>query len=125
PMEALPTIFDQLSHFGPLARTVQDAALFLRVTQGPDEADIQSLPPLPLADPLPRTVKGLKLAYSIDLGFHTVDQDIAANTRRAVAALAEAGADIHEVDLPWTPELDEAWFRHWGVLLAACFGENL
>jgi Asp-tRNA(Asn)/Glu-tRNA(Gln) amidotransferase A subunit family amidase len=125
PMEALPTVFDQLSHFGPLARTVEDAALFLRVTQGPDEADIQSLPPLPLADPLPRTVKGLKLALSIDLGFHTVDEDVAANTRRAAAALAEAGAEVQEVELAWTPELDEAWFRHWGVLLAACFGESL
>jgi Asp-tRNA(Asn)/Glu-tRNA(Gln) amidotransferase A subunit family amidase len=125
PMEALPTVFDQLSHFGPLARTVEDAALFLRVTQGPDEADIQSLPLLPLADPLPRTVKGLKLALSIDLGFHTVDEDVAANTRQAAAALVEAGAEVQEVELAWTPELDEAWFRHWGVLLAACFGESL
>ena len=125
PMEGLPTIFDQLSHFGPLARTVEDAVLFLRVTQGPDEADIQSLPPLPLPDPLPRTVKGLKLAYSIDLGFHTVDEDIAANTQSALAALATAGAEVREVKLPWTPELDEAWFQHWGVLLAACFGHHL
>ena len=125
PMEALPTIFDQLSHFGPLARTVEDAALFLRVTQGPDDVDIQSLPPLPLPDPLARSVKGLKLAYSIDLGFHTVDADIAANTRKAVAALAEAGAEVQEVVLPWTSELEDAWYRHWAVLLAACFGESL
>jgi len=125
PMEALPTLFDQLSHFGPLARTVEDAALFLRVTQGPDDVDIQSLPPLPLPDPLARSVKGLKLAYSIDLGFHTVDADIAANTRKAVAALAEAGAEVQEVILPWTSELEDAWYRHWAVLLAACFGESL
>jgi Asp-tRNA(Asn)/Glu-tRNA(Gln) amidotransferase A subunit family amidase len=125
PMEALPTLFDQLSHFGPLARTVEDAALFLRVTQGPDDVDIQSLPPLPLPDPLARSVKGLKLAYSIDLGYHTVDADIAANTRKAVAALAEAGAEVQEVVLPWTSELEDAWYRHWAVLLAACFGESL
>ncbi len=125
PMDALPTVFDQLSHFGPLTRTVADAALFLAVTQGPDEADIQSLPPLNLADPLPRHVKGLKLALSIDLGFHTVDADVAANTRTAAAALADAGAEIREVALPWSPELDEAWFQHWGVLLAACFGGAL
>jgi Asp-tRNA(Asn)/Glu-tRNA(Gln) amidotransferase A subunit family amidase len=125
PMEALPTLFDQLSHFGPLARTVEDAALFLRVTQGPDDVDIQSLPPLPLPDPLARSVKGLKLAYSINLGFHTVDADIAANTRKAVAALAEAGAEVQEVVLPWTSELEDAWYRHWAVLLAACFGESL
>lgn len=125
PMDALPTVFDQLSHYGPLARTVEDAALFLAVTQGPDDADIQSLPPLDLPDRLPRKVKGLKLALSIDLGFHTVDEGIAANTRNAAAALADAGAEIEEVALPWGPELDKAWFQHWGVLLAACFGEAL
>ncbi len=125
PMDALPTAFDQLSHFGPLARTVEDAALFLAVTQGPDESDPQSLPPLPLPHPLPRDVKGLKLALSIDLGFHTVDEEVAINTRQAAAALADAGAEIDEVTMPWSAELDKAWFQHWGVLLATCFGEAL
>ena len=31
PMDILPTAFDSISHFGPLARTVEDAALFLSV----------------------------------------------------------------------------------------------
>ena len=125
PMDILPTAFDQLSHFGPLARTVEDAALFLAVTQGPDEADPQSLPPISLPDPLPRNLKGMKLALSIDLGFHTVEAEIAANTRTAATALADAGAEVREVDLPWRSELESAWFQHWGVLLAACFGEAL
>src|ERR1700757_4100656 len=43
PFTILPSIFDSLSHFGPLARTIDDAALFLGITQGPDERDIQSL----------------------------------------------------------------------------------
>jgi Asp-tRNA(Asn)/Glu-tRNA(Gln) amidotransferase A subunit family amidase len=125
PMDILPTAFDQLSHFGPLARTVEDAALFLSVTQGPDEADPQSLPPMPLPDRLPRDLKGMKLALSMDLGFHTVEEEIVANTRTAAAALAETGAEVREVDLPWRSELEAAWFQHWGVLLAACFGEAL
>ena len=125
PMDALPSAFDQLSHFGPLARTVEDAALFLRVTQGPDDADPQSLPAIDIPDPLPRGLKGLRLALSLDLGFPTVDEEVAANTRAAAAALADAGAEIHEVELPWTAELETAWFQHWGVLLAACFGGAL
>jgi Asp-tRNA(Asn)/Glu-tRNA(Gln) amidotransferase A subunit family amidase len=125
PMDILPTAFDQLSHFGPLARTVEDAALFLSVTQGPDDADPQSLPALPLPDPLPRDLTGMKLALSMDLGFHTVEDEIAANTRRAAAALADAGAEVREIELPWTSELEAAWFQHWGVLLAACFGDAL
>jgi Asp-tRNA(Asn)/Glu-tRNA(Gln) amidotransferase A subunit family amidase len=125
PMDILPTVFDQLSHFGPIARTVEDAALFLSIAQGPDEADPQSLPPLPLPEALPRDIKGMKLALSIDLGFHTVEEEIAANTRSAAEALADAGADLREIDLPWTSELEAVWFQHWGVLLATCFGEAL
>src|SRR5262249_7504461 len=34
PFTILPSVFDQLSHFGPLARTIDDTALFLAVTQG-------------------------------------------------------------------------------------------
>ena len=124
-MDILPTAFDQLSHFGPLARTVEDTACFLSVTQGPDEADPQSLPPLPLPERLPRDVQGVKLALSLDLGFHTVEDEIAANTRAAAAALADAGAEVREIDLPWTSAIETAWFQHWGVLLAACFGEAL
>jgi Asp-tRNA(Asn)/Glu-tRNA(Gln) amidotransferase A subunit family amidase len=124
-MDILPTGFDQLSHFGPLTRTVEDAALFLAATQGPDDADPQSLPPLALSDPLPREIRGMRLALSIDLGFHMVDDDIVANTHAAAAALADAGATIREIDLGWGAELDQAWLQHWGVLLAACFGSAL
>ena len=35
PWTFLPTVFDSISHFGPLARTVADAALFFGVAQGP------------------------------------------------------------------------------------------
>src|SRR5207249_5059869 len=40
PMDTLPGLFDSLSHHGPLARSVDDARLFLAATQGPDDADI-------------------------------------------------------------------------------------
>src|SRR5438105_4621109 len=35
PMDTLPGLFDLMSHHGPLARTIDDASLFLQVTQGP------------------------------------------------------------------------------------------
>ena len=47
PLAILPTVFEQYCHFGPLARTIDDAALFLSVTEGPDERDILSLPRRP------------------------------------------------------------------------------
>jgi Asp-tRNA(Asn)/Glu-tRNA(Gln) amidotransferase A subunit family amidase len=36
PLDFLPTQFDTIHHFGPLARTVEDARLFLSVAEGPD-----------------------------------------------------------------------------------------
>ena len=46
PFDVLESQFDTFNHFGPLARNVGDAALFLSVAQGPDDRDIQSLPNL-------------------------------------------------------------------------------
>ena len=44
PMDVLPGLFDSISHHGPLARVADDARLFLAATQGPDDADIMSVP---------------------------------------------------------------------------------
>jgi Asp-tRNA(Asn)/Glu-tRNA(Gln) amidotransferase A subunit family amidase len=122
PMDILPTVFDSISHFGPLARTVADAALFLAVTQGPDDCDIQSLAPaLEVPVPPPGRIKGLRLALSLDLGFYAVDPEVAANTRAAAEALEDAGAKVEEVELAWTRELVDAWTAYWRVYLAAAF----
>ncbi len=126
PFTILPSQFDQLSHFGPLARTVSDAALFLKVTQGPDERDIQSLKPaLDVTIPIPSDVRGRRLALSVDLGRYRIDPEVAENTKAAVAALAGEGAIVEEVELDWGLELNEAWTAHWAVYLAAFFGHVL
>ena len=44
PMDILPGLFDTISHHGPLARNVDDTRLFLAATQGPDDADVLSIP---------------------------------------------------------------------------------
>jgi Asp-tRNA(Asn)/Glu-tRNA(Gln) amidotransferase A subunit family amidase len=126
PMDILPTIFDDMSHFGPLARTVEDAGLFLRVAEGPDPADIWSQRvPVPLPDRLDGDVRGLRIALSHDLGFMAVDAEVATNLDAVAAALADAGAIVTPVALPWGVELVEAWNRWWGVYLAAAFGDLL
>lgn len=126
PMDILPTAFEDMSHFGPLARTVADAALFLRVAEGPDIAAIAAQPnPAPLPDRLDGDLRGLRVALSPDLGFVAVDADVAANLAASAGALADAGAEIEPVDLPWTPDIVEAWGDWWGVTLAAAFGDAL
>jgi Asp-tRNA(Asn)/Glu-tRNA(Gln) amidotransferase A subunit family amidase len=126
PMDILPTVFDDMSHFGPLARTVEDAALFLRVAEGPDPADISSQRvPLPLPDRIEGDVRGVRIALSRDLGFMAVNAEVSANLEAVATALADAGATVTPVSLPWRPELVEAWFEWWGVFLAAGFGHLL
>lgn len=126
PLDFLPTQFDTIQHFGPLARTVGDARLFLACAQGPDESDIMSLSPgLDLWREDDGSVSGLRLALDVDLGCYAVDPHVEAATREAAAALAGAGALVEEVDLGWTRELADAWVAHWGVYLAAIFGDKL
>ena len=126
PFTILPSQFDSLSHFGPLARTVADAALFLRATQGPDERDIQSLKPaLDIPDPLMSDVSGLRLALTVDLGYYAVEPEVERNTRLAADALRNSGAQIEEVNLGWSAAINKAWTAHWGVYLAQFFGQHL
>jgi hypothetical protein len=58
PFDILPSQFDSFCHFGPLARSVADAALFLDAAQGPDDRDASSLPSL--TDPLLSTAPDLR-----------------------------------------------------------------
>lgn len=126
PMDILPTAFEDMSHFGPLARTVADAALFLRVAEGPDLDAIAAQPaPLPLPDRFDPDLRGLRIALSPDLGFYAVDADVAANLDATARALAEAGAEIEPVELPWPTDIVDIWADWWGVTLAAAFGEHM
>lgn len=126
PMDILPSQFDGISHFGPLARTIDDAVLFLRVAQGPSDADIQSISPgLRVPAAIPASVKGLRLALDVDLGMFDLDPEVEANVRAAAEALRARGAIVEEVDLGWTPAIREAWYVLWQVFMAAYFGHLL
>ncbi len=121
PLDFLPTQFDTIHHFGPLARTIDDARLFLEVGSGPSERDAMSLPPLDLSS-RSTDVTGLRLALDVYLGCWAVDPGVEREVRAAAAALADAGAIVEEVDLGWTRALTDAWAQHWGVYLEAIFG---
>ena len=126
PFTILPSEFDQLSHFGPLARSIGDACLFLQATQGPDERDIQSLTvPQDFTQPFDTDLSGLSLALCLDFGKRNWHPEVEAAVRRAAQSLAAAGATIEEVSLPWGVELDDLWARHWAVYLATFFGHKL
>jgi Asp-tRNA(Asn)/Glu-tRNA(Gln) amidotransferase A subunit family amidase len=125
PFDALPSQFESLAHFGPLARTVADAALFVRVTQGPSNRDYQSqMAPSPIPDELSTDLRSLRVACSTDLGYYHVDEDVAANFRHAVESMRGAGAIVDEVPLHWNSTLNDAWVELWAVYMAAFYGHD-
>jgi aspartyl-tRNA(Asn)/glutamyl-tRNA(Gln) amidotransferase subunit A len=87
---------------GPLARSVEDAALIYRVLSGPDARDPQTLTSTPV-DPLPtlrRGVAGLRLAVLPEIERTGVDKEVLAAYDAAVDTLANLGAQIVRVALP-------------------------
>jgi Asp-tRNA(Asn)/Glu-tRNA(Gln) amidotransferase A subunit family amidase len=126
PMDLLPSGFDNISHFGPLARTIDDTRLFLAAVQGPADEDIQSNDtPLDLDGPQPGSVKGMRFALNIDLGCYAVDAEVAAAVRAAADALKSQGAIIEDAALPWTRRIADSWVHVWEVFMAAYFGHLL
>ena len=87
---------------GPMTRSVEDAAILLRVMQGADPLDPRTLS-LRDTDPmltLRRGVKGLRLARMPTAERDGVDADVLAAYDRSVDQLASMGADIVDLSLP-------------------------
>jgi aspartyl-tRNA(Asn)/glutamyl-tRNA(Gln) amidotransferase subunit A len=90
---------DYASHVGPMTRTVADAALMLSVMAGPDDWDRTSLEAAPedYVGRLQDGVRGLRVAWSPDLGGLRVDADVAAVAREAARAFEALGCVVEEV----------------------------
>jgi aspartyl-tRNA(Asn)/glutamyl-tRNA(Gln) amidotransferase subunit A len=87
---------------GPMARSVEDAALIFRVLNGPDPRDPQTLV-WPPADPLPelrRGVAGLRLGVMPEAERAGVAPEMLAAYDASVEALAALGAHIVRPALP-------------------------
>ncbi len=124
PFDLLPSSFDNISHFGPLARCCADAALFVAATQGPDDCDIQSLPiPFAYDGSLEIDPRGLRLGLSVDFGFYAIDPDVERNTLNAAAQLRQSGAMVERVELGWSAAIIDVWMDYWRVFMAAYFGD--
>ncbi|MBB2205814.1 amidase [Gluconacetobacter takamatsuzukensis] len=126
PMTILPSQFDNISHFGPLARTVDDAIAFMEATAGPSDEDIASLP-IGFDGTAARlgTLAGRRFALSLDLGYYAVQPQVASLVRQAADRLRRAGAIVDEVSLHWTRAVNDQWFDLWCVFMAAWFGDTL
>lgn len=93
-----------LDHIGPMARTVEDAAIILNVIAGHDPKDLTTSD-TPVPDYAKRLTGGIKgLSIGIPRGFfmERVDSHVRAMVEKAISVLEELGASIREVSLPHT-----------------------
>jgi len=109
--------FDSVSVVGPMARTVSDCAFMLSLVAGPDPADPIALPAsdddyLSLLEGA--SVRGLRVAVSLDLGLPPIEAQVRAGLTRAARVFeSELGAAVEEVDLR-LPDPFEYFIKCWG-----------
>ena len=96
----LGTSFDG-DHIGPLTRTALDNALVLQVIAGHDPLDPTTVPvPVPnFAADISEALTGLKVGVPRDYYFDLIDPEVESAVRKAIGALEELGAEVHDVRL--------------------------
>src|SRR5699024_10342558 len=92
--------FAPLAHAGPMTRTVEDAALLMDILALPDHRDptSQAPPHLTYRGEFNREVTGMHVAYSRDLGYLQVDEEVAQIVDAAVAKIDQAGLHVDAAD---------------------------
>jgi aspartyl-tRNA(Asn)/glutamyl-tRNA(Gln) amidotransferase subunit A len=90
-----------LAVYGGLSRDVADSALLLNILSRPDARDSFAIPfrGIDYLEELDGGVRGLRIAWSPDLGFPGADPAVVAGMQPAVDALVKAGADVQNVAL--------------------------
>jgi aspartyl-tRNA(Asn)/glutamyl-tRNA(Gln) amidotransferase subunit A len=118
-----PSPMGHLSHVGPIARTVADAALMLTVLSGADHRDPYALPPEDrnYLDGLDGGVRDWRIAYSPTLGYATVDPEISAAAAEAARRFEDLGAVVDEVAAIF-PSPREALLTLWAAGAARVVG---
>jgi Asp-tRNA(Asn)/Glu-tRNA(Gln) amidotransferase A subunit family amidase len=83
---------------GPLARNLDDMILLQNVMTGPADGAVAIAPALELPRRFP-SIKGWKIALSMDQGWARVERDVRGNIQTAAQILQDAGAIVEEIDL--------------------------
>ncbi len=105
--------WDTLNINGPMARSVRDTALLLAVMAGPDPRD-----PISITEPgegfvlppEPAPLRGLRVAWSADLGEVRVQRSVRTACERALARCAALGWTVEEAR-PDVTGVAELWAR--------------
>ena len=107
-----------LDHVGPLAKTVEDAALILNAIVGHDPADPGSadVPVDDYTSALGRDLRGLRVGLPRDPLWQRCDDEVVATCETALGVLQEQGAVVSDVETPLLSEVRSA--RQFNIITA-------
>ncbi len=118
---------NQHTHYGPLTRTVTDAALMMEACSGPDNRDLYSLEqaaPKYLAN-LNKPLKGMRVGWSADLGFiEKIDPEVLGVCEAAAQKFTDLGAEVVPADLDLSGSMEIAK-RNWQAIMSAIVHHRL
>jgi len=100
-----PGTLRRFSHVGPLARSVRDATLALKVMEGSDGRDCYAAA-VPPHTPVIRPADELRVSWVAGTAFGPLEDSVAAAVAAAAAALGEVAASVEEVRVPSLDEHD-------------------
>ena len=103
-----------VAHLGPMTRSVADAALMMNVLSLPDTRDWHALPydARDYRVGLEDGVRGLRIAYSADLGYAKVDPEIKKLVEKAVKTFTQLGAHVENKN-PGFEDCGPLFEAHW------------
>ncbi len=111
-----------MNHIGPMARSIADLELALRVVAGPDRRFLET-PPVALPPGSPRPVRGLRVAWASRWPDLPAERTIGDALAKLAGDLASAGATVEEAS---PPDFDVAAARlTYGALLQAQLGATM
>jgi amidase len=109
--DGAPWNLEAINHCGPMTRSVADIGLIQNIVSGPHPLDHESLRDVVHLPRRPDDVRGLRLAFSIDLGYRDVDPSVRRNTLQALDLFRQLGCQVNEVALDWDEDIDRAFTR--------------
>ncbi len=123
--EIFPYNLDPCCHHGVMARSVADLALMYEVVAGPHPSDVASqLPPDAQSVPVD-SLAGVKVGYSLDLGFYELEPCVRDNTLETLRHLEDAGAEVVEVTMQLGDWVIEMARVQQGLIAGALLTKNL
>ncbi len=110
-----------LDQVGPLAKTVEDAALCFHAIQGADPRDQTTVGEMKDVCIFPKDLNGVRVGLPRQAWGHGMSDGVRMRVHEAVEALKRLGAEVREVDLPYAEEALAVYY----VLMSCEVSANL